>query len=379
MPRMAVIILTVLIMSAMSASCSLTGIGDPRPIEDKGDVIIPPESSLIPGRNTNQRNIGAAGNLYQVNTVNSLYDSIDAEKIADFDADENYVYVLERAGSASNGLVSGDKISVYGTEDSGPVGQISAESRVGWTSIAALDGRVYTYDFTSGNISVFSSDGSFINEIKSRLPHLNISKMEIGDGGIILKAETGDTEKTGIFVVNADNGDSSAIGINDLIGKLGYDDEERASGPYIQDFCINGDRGIFIRVFPERLCLFSLDSLSVEKVSYMPDSARLIEFDSGMMYYVSGFKMGLFSNNVTNLSNEGSQGVVGRLLVNDRFGWSSDPASLAPFQLGDIIIPYDETNYQHVKMRQNNKYIFLLDSGTNTLGEAENRLARIAK
>lgn len=384
MPRYAALFLTTVLIAAMLSSCGATDIGGTHPIEDSRDVIIPPDSSSDSGLNSNQRNVGNANNLYQQNIVNRLYDQIGGdEKLADFDADESSIYTLESKGQ-SDGVDFGDTVRVYGLEDSRTVNEITFERMTECTSIAVLDGRLYAYDIAAGSIYVFSVDGQFINEISTGMPDLNVEKMMDDSGDRLIIKYAGDTlEEGGILVLDMNQETSYNIDRNALIEKLDYPEEQvETSDVYIQDFCIYDDRTIFIKVFPERLCLFNMDDRTIEKISYMPDSARFIEYDSGILYYASGLKIGIFSNNLANLSNEGSQDVMGRLLINDKFCWSVDPLSLAVFQLGEIIIPFHEQNYQHVKMRQNNKYVFLLDNETSSQegkSSGGNHIIRIAK
>ena len=382
--RKVAFVLAVLLTAVLFASCSATNIDNSHRYEEGGDVIVPPDTSLDPGLNSNQRNIGTTNNLYQQNIVNRLYDEIGRDsRIADFDVDEVNIYILESKGQTGN-IDYGNTVLLYGIENSAVVQEISCEGMKNCTAIAAKNGKLYAYDITAGSIFVFSSDGRFLEEIQSGLPGLSIEKMMITGQGRILFKTAGDTlTEDGVCVLDSISMEYYAINSSELTGELDYIEEQDGGlNAYIQDICLYDDQSLFIKVSPERLCLFNLESRTVENSSYMPDSARFITFDSGILYYASGLKIGLFNNNLANLSNEGSQDVMGRLMINDRFLWSSDPLSLVDFQLGEIIVPFQDQNYEHLKMRQNNKYIFLLDHETTWQEGGSgngNHILRIAK
>ena len=358
--------------------------------EGSVDTIIPPESSSGSGINSNQRNVGVTNSLYQQNIVNRQYDKIGGNaKFIDFDVDKNNIYVLE---SKSN-TTTGDTVRVYGIDDSIAKREISLKGMTGCTAIAIMDGSLYAYDSPTGSVFVFSAGGDYEKKYESELKGLRVWKMEAGGQGRILFGTSGNSDEgNSIKVLDLIRHETFSINKSGLTHKIVTAVKKGTEGgqisepaAYIQDFCLMDNHSILIKIFPERLCLYDINSRTPEKISYMPDSARFIEYDSGILYYAAGLKIGIYSNSIANLSGEGSQDIVGRLLVNGKFPWSLDSLSLLDFQLGDLIIPYTDKSSSHEQMRQNNKYIFLLDGGSlpETAGDggngAGNTIYRVAK
>ncbi|NLD50820.1 MAG: hypothetical protein GX660_27070 [Clostridiaceae bacterium] len=328
-------------------------------LSENQDMIIPPESDLNQFQNSNLRNVGSANNAYQQNIVNKLYDRIGINgKAIDFDVNEIRMYVLNKKDSTDNGTEYGDTIDIYGIENGKLEASVALKGMNSCTAIDVHGEELYAYDYKKGSIIVFSSDGSYKQTFDFGYPELDIKKIQVDDSGrIYLMASGKALEKACIYVYDRIK-PPFIIDANQL-GKPLYDGQKDSFSFYIQDFCVRDAESILIRVVPERICLYNINSHKVEKVSYLPVSANLIDFDSGILYYSSEMKVSVLANSFANYQSEGNHNYVGRLLINDRFAWSLDPTSLTDFQLGEIIIPYE--SQKRSKMKQNNKYLFFLD------------------
>ena len=335
------------------------------------DIIIPPEPDVDP-RLFNNRNVGSISNSYQQNIVNRLYNNIGSgSKIIDFDVNENNIYVLNKEGFATNNTEYGGTIDVYGIEDSLKKASIPLADINKCTSLTVHDYRVYAYDFDNGNILVYSVSGNLQKTVHSGFSGLNLLKMQADSDTVYLMASGTKIEDSIIYVVDLNGSYAYTIDKSGLLSHLKYPQNPTTSqaGISIQDFCIKDNHSILIKIVPERLCLYNIASRKADKISYIPDSAMLIDFDSDILYYTSGIKLSVLNNSFANFSSEGSSNYVGRLLVNNNFQWSLEPSSLVDFQLGDIIIPFGNNNLHHSKMKQNNKYVFFLNN--SALQEAD--------
>lgn len=346
------------------------------------DIIIPPDSSLAIESNSNLRNIGA-NNLYQQNVVNKLYDNMGKDhKLLDFDVDEKRIYTLISKEKTFNGSAAGNTINLYDIESGKPLNSFSLSNIKNSTAIAVMGEELYTYDYSSGNIFAVSFDGMITKTISSGFKELTVEKMRVDDTKRIYLIASDELNPNDRSIYVIDQGHASyVIDKNKLLQSLNYTKEQlKQPNIHIEDFCLNDSKSMLIRVFPERICSFNIETKKVEKVSYIPDSANFISYDSSILYYASAMKV-IFSSNLANYSNDGSQNYVGRILLNENFPWSIDASSLSDFRLGDIMIPYTEHNMQHIKMSQNNKYVFFLDyttSGINTI-DNESFIYRITK
>lgn len=356
------IIITVLIL--LSVSCSSK---EDNLISENQDTIIPPESSFNQLQNANLRNVGSANNAYQQNIVNKLYDRIGINgKAIDFDVNETRMYVLNKKGSTvlnnksstASGPEYGDTIDIYGIENGKLEASVTLKGMNNCTAIAVHGEELYAYDCKTGSIIVYSGDGSYKHTVDFGYPELDIKKIQVDDSGRIYLLDSGKAlEKACIYVYDRVK-PPFVIDANQLVKPL-YDGQKNSFSFFIQDFCVKDDESILIRVVPERICLYNINSRKVEKASYLPPSANLIDYDSGILYYSSEMRVSVSANNFVNYQSAGNQNYVGRLLINDRFAWSLDPSSLMDFQLGEIIIPYE--SQERSKMKQNNKYLFFLD------------------
>ncbi|MFZ5986216.1 MAG: hypothetical protein ACOYWZ_03700 [Bacillota bacterium] len=382
MPKKIALCLIAAILLLVFASCSdrnVPGVND-----ESMDIIVPPDSTLDLGSNSNLRNVGNANNTYQQNIVNRLYDSIGAsEKLIDFDVDESNIFVLNSKGLIDSSIEYGDTINVYGVEDSKLKSSIKQMEIETSTAVAVKDGKLYAYNYSTGNIHIFSKDGELKETILLTSSRLNIRKMQIDETGrIIFMVGSSDSSNSSILVMDTKQDKFYSIETSELVNQLRYFNKYMESSNtykvYIEDFCLKDSNTIVIKVFPERICLYNIQSQTVEKVSYMPDSAQFINYDSGILYYSSGMKVGVYSNSLANFSNQGSQDFIGRLLINERFPWSTDPSSLTDFQLGEIIIPFRNQSIMRFKMKQNNKYLFFLDYSTSS-GANKSSVYRISK
>jgi hypothetical protein len=376
--KIALCLMTTILISALLSCGGTTSNNTSR----TGDIIIPPDSASNNILSSNQRNISNASNLYQQNIVNKLYDQIGkSTKLLDFDVDESRIFSLRSKGVISNGINFGDTIDVSGIEDGNLLYTITYKDMGECTAVAEYNGMVYVYCNNTGNIFVFSVDGNFIKIIESKLSGLKVDKMQVDSDRIFLLVAGTNSQEEYIYLIYMNGSDPYKIDKSMLVSSMNYSGEQKdTSNAYIQDFCIKDEKSIIIKMCPERICLYDFVDHAVKKVSYMPDSAGFIDFSSDVFFYASGMDMGIFNNNVVNSSNEGSQDYVGRLLMNDKFTWTIDPSSLSDFQLGDILIPYSSKGSQHVKIRQNNRYVFLLDyASAGWFADYESLLYRVVK
>ncbi|TYQ12770.1 UNVERIFIED_CONTAM: hypothetical protein Cloal_3805 [Acetivibrio alkalicellulosi] len=376
------IIVIIMILSLFLVSCSKQGDNQIDMQEGIIDTIIPPESDL--NQLMNYRNVGSnAINSYQQNIFNRLYENIGLNQtIIDFDASENFIYVLYKKNTTENGVDFGDSLNVYHIEDGSYKSTIKLLESNNITAFAVASDRLYTYDYKIGDIKVYSIKGELEKIINLKTPLLMVEKMQADTlGKVYIKATTNNILGKSVIYAMDHKDKAPHIITTDIFLDLleySYDDFLNSPNIYIQDFSIKDNQSILVRVIPERLCIYNTKDKVIEGISYIPDSAKLMEFDSGMLYYVPDFKLSLLSNSYANFSSEGSQDFVGRILINNKFTWSIDPLSLTDFKLADIIIPHSE-KVQRTKMKQNNKYLFFLDYSISSEGNFENTINRIAK
>lgn len=355
-------IITALILTL--SSCSQKADNNPSIIEESQDIIIPPESTIDLFSNSNQRNISNLSNSYQQNIVNKLYDEIGInEKVIDFAVDESMIYVLNKKSSTDNGVEFGDTIEAYGIEDSKLKTSVFLDKTKCCTALTVWNEKLYTYDYFTGDILVYAIGGNLKKTITSGFSGVSVNKMQVDDHErVFLKADNGIADNICIYVVQEGQSAPVKIDRDRIINSMGYDvSQVDLSDIFIQDFCIKDSNSILIKVFPERICLYDVQNGAVKNVSYIPDSANFIDYDSGILYHSSNTKVTLMNNNFANFVSKGGHYYVGRILINENFQWSLDPLSLKDFQLGDIIVPYKRYISERLQMRQNNKYVFFVD------------------
>ncbi len=360
------LLLAFIMLLSVSCDYSIKGVSDP----GTADEIVLPESSGNSKLNVNLRNV-VPNNAYQQNVVNKLYDNIGTEQFCvDFCVDEKNIYVL-RYGEKADGVETGKLVDVYDVETGRLITKISAGEDIKCNAIAINNKMIYLYDYVSGEILKYSTEGTFVGKTDTKMPNVKVAKMEVLDWGARLAVLGAYSGKDMIYILSCDSHKYGKLSTSNVTVQLDYDGS-------IQDFCIMNESSIVIKVSPERICLYDLNKERVVKTSYIPDSAKLIQFSSGILYSVSVPKVALYGNQVANISNEGSGNSIGRLIVGVDFPWSTDSASLNDFQLGDISIPFAGIGLNHIKMKQNNKYLFFLDRGNNGKAEASS-IYRVAK
>ncbi|HEX3029087.1 MAG TPA: hypothetical protein VHT34_07260, partial [Clostridia bacterium] len=219
MNRIAVGLLLVFIMF-LSVSCDFSekGVSDP----DTSDEIVLPESLVNSGLNVNQRNV-VSNNAYQQNVVNKLYDNMGTDQFCvDFSVDEKNIYVL-RYGEKLDGVETGNQVDVYDVEAGSMIMKINPGEDIKCSAIAANNKVIYLYDYISGEILKYLTDGTFVGKTETRMPNIKVAKMEALDSGTRLAVLGASSGKDMIYIFSWGNHKNGNVSTDNVTAQLNYE------------------------------------------------------------------------------------------------------------------------------------------------------------
>lgn len=332
-----------------------------------GDMIVPPAIDTLNDSGSKStsilNNMNNMGNAAKPSSEME-YTIIDKGNMpVSIFADTKYLYILENKGNnvatssydGTNGRY-GNTIGIYDIDNGNLVRRVSNERFGEGTAFTVKDSNIYVYDMKTGDVSLFSSTGSFLSSYDTGMAGILADKIEItGDGKIILKVSEHASLEYQIAIYNINNKKVNIYDI-DFFCKNG-----KSIGSEINDFCIYNEKSILVNVSNGQLDLFDMEDKVVEKTCYFPKSIGFIEFDGNVLYYSSEEIFNINPGNAANFSNVRYNSQTERLLINNDFNWPKSESEFETSLLNSLQMTLADKNGRHYRMAYNTRYLFFLD------------------